>query len=288
MPGGHAWSPWAGGPADQGCRTRAGAHPPIDVFGYPSSVAACVVATTSCVERLRWPTRRWTQRQPLTRIQHDAMLRMGMPLSRALSEKQAGESALLDLVQVTIPRECPMKAASQARSRLAASVALLFSVSIAAPVLAQSAVAQAETPVQAEAGRVVQDDPDNPIKFSIDPAIATGSVSTPELYIGTVGSYLGSRADGKTPVFQDGFGQNPNDILILNDRVGIVLAAGTDDPGATPVARSWTPDASRRQQGAPTSRAPPSVSPPFSRLSSSSTPGMRGRRRTPASSTSTW
>ena len=131
-----------------------------------------------------------------------------------------------------------MKAASQARSRLAASVALLFSVSIAAPVLAQSAVAQAETPVQvqvqAEAGRVVQDDPDNPIKFSIDAAIATGSVSTPELYIGTVGSYLGSGADGKTPVFQDGFGQNPNDILILNDRVGIVLAAGTDDPWGYP------------------------------------------------------
>ena len=94
-----------------------------------------------------------------------------------------------------------MKAANQSRSRLAASVALLFSVSIAAPVLAQSAVARAETPVPAEAGRVVQDDPDNPIKFSIDPAIADGSVSTSDLYIGTVGSYLGNRADGKTPVF---------------------------------------------------------------------------------------
>ena len=149
-----------------------------------------------------------------------------------------------------------MKAASQARSRLAASVALLFSVSIAAPVLAHSAVAQAETPVQVEAGRVVQDDPDNPIKFSIDSAIANGSVSTQDLYIGTVKSYLGDEADGKTPVFGGGFGVHPYDILIMNDRVGIVLAAGTDDPWGYPggsildAGRVTVPDGSTDLKGA--------------------------------------
>ncbi len=83
-------------------------------------------------------------------------------------------------------------------------------------------------------GRVVQDDPNNPIKFSIDAAIANGSVSTADLYIGTVGSYLGAKADGSTPVFQNGFGKNPNDILIMNDKVGIVLAIGTPDPWGYP------------------------------------------------------
>ena len=83
-------------------------------------------------------------------------------------------------------------------------------------------------------GRVVQDDPNNPIKFSIDAAIANGSVSTADLYIGTVGSYLGAKANGSTPVFKNGFGKNPNDILIMNDRVGIVLAVGTPDPWGYP------------------------------------------------------
>lgn len=83
-------------------------------------------------------------------------------------------------------------------------------------------------------GRVVQNDPNNPIKFSIDANIANGTVSTGDLYIGTIGSYLGDRADGKTPIFQDGFGQNPNDILIMNDKVGIVLAVGTADPWGYP------------------------------------------------------
>ncbi len=83
-------------------------------------------------------------------------------------------------------------------------------------------------------GRVVQDDPNNPIKFSIDANIANGVVSTPNLYIGTVKSFLGDRADGRTPVFQDGFGKHPYDILIMNDRVGIVLAVGTADPWGYP------------------------------------------------------
>jgi hypothetical protein len=84
------------------------------------------------------------------------------------------------------------------------------------------------------ADRVVQNDPDNPIKFSIDAAIANGDVSTPDLYIGTVGSYLGAAADGATPVFQNGSGTNPNDILIMNDRVGVILAVGTPDPWGYP------------------------------------------------------
>lgn len=86
----------------------------------------------------------------------------------------------------------------------------------------------------ADDGRVIQNDPNNPIKFSIDASIANGSVSTPDLYIGTVKSYLGDKADGSTPVFQNGFGKNPYDILIMNDRVGIVLAVGTPDPWGYP------------------------------------------------------
>jgi len=128
-----------------------------------------------------------------------------------------------------------VKLASQSRFRLPVIMALLFSVNIvAAPVLAQDhGLARAAAPVLADAGRVVQDDPDNPIKFSIDPAIANGSVSTADLYIGTVGAYVGSGFAG-TALFKDGFGENPNDILIMNDRVGIVLAAGTPDPWGYP------------------------------------------------------
>ena len=128
-----------------------------------------------------------------------------------------------------------MKRSSQARFRLPVILALLFSVNIvAAPVLAQDrGLAQSAAPVLADAGRVVQDDPNNPVKFSIDPAIANGTVSTADLYIGTVGAYVGSGFAG-TALFKDGFGENPNDILIMNDRVGIVLAAGTPDPWGYP------------------------------------------------------
>ncbi|GAA2122923.1 CehA/McbA family metallohydrolase [Nocardioides bigeumensis] len=114
-------------------------------------------------------------------------------------------------------------------------MALLLSLGVAtAPALAKDGIVlQAALPTAA-GDRVVQDDPDNPIKFSIDEAIANGSVSTQDLYIGTVKSYLGEKADGKTPVFGEGFGVHPYDILIMNDRVGIVLAAGTDDPWGYP------------------------------------------------------
>ncbi len=113
-----------------------------------------------------------------------------------------------------------MNSTSLRRCSFAVLLALLV-------VFSYSAIAVAQ-------GRVVQDDPNNPIKFSIDEAIATGSVSTADLYIGTVQSFLGDRADGKTPVFKGGFGQNPNDILIMNDEVGIVLAVGTPDPWGYP------------------------------------------------------
>ena len=114
-----------------------------------------------------------------------------------------------------------MKLVKTSKISFAVIWALLIYFSISAAALSQD-------------GRVVQNDPDNPIKFSIDAAIANGNVSTPSLYIGTVRSYLGDRADGRTPVFQGGFGQNPNDILIMNDRVGIVLAVGTADPWGYP------------------------------------------------------
>src|SRR5688572_20193414 len=180
------------------------AHGSRGVFGYPSPGPGRMTRPkTRCVESA--PFRLVVPMRPAATIDtHPARCHVAhghAPVTGAIRDKRQASRPSVILVQVTIPRECPMKAANQSRSRLAASVALLFSVSIAAPVLAQSAVARAETPVHAEAGRVIQDDPDNPIKFSIDPAIADGSVSTSDLYIGTVGSYLGSRADGKTPVF---------------------------------------------------------------------------------------
>src|SRR4051794_32579771 len=93
--------------------------------------------------------------------------------------------------QHTNLRSASVKRSSQARFRLPVILALLFSVNIvAAPVLAQDpGVAEGAAPAPADAARVVQDDPNNPIKFSIDPAIASGSVSTADLYIGTVGAY---------------------------------------------------------------------------------------------------
>lgn len=79
----------------------------------------------------------------------------------------------------------------------------------------------------------VQDDADNPTKFSIDEKIAKG-FATDDLYIGTTQAYLGDKADGKTPIFQDGLAIHPADILITNGEVGIVLAIGTADPWGYP------------------------------------------------------
>lgn len=80
---------------------------------------------------------------------------------------------------------------------------------------------------------IVKNDPDNPTKYSIDTDIAKG-FSTNDIYIGTVEAYLGDNADGKTPVFDSGMGVHPADILIMNNKVGIVLAIGTADPWGYP------------------------------------------------------
>lgn len=88
------------------------------------------------------------------------------------------------------------------------------------------------TSASAEYG-YVQDDPDNPTKFSIDERIAQG-FATDDLYIGTTQAYLGDKANGKTPIFQEGLGVHPADILITNGKVGIVLAIGTADPWGYP------------------------------------------------------
>ncbi|HMM06125.1 MAG TPA: S-layer homology domain-containing protein [Clostridiales bacterium] len=79
----------------------------------------------------------------------------------------------------------------------------------------------------------VQNDVDNPTKFSIDKKIADG-FSTDDIYIGTTKAYLGDKADGKTAIFQDGLGLHPADLLITNGEVGIVLAVGTADPWGYP------------------------------------------------------
>ena len=86
------------------------------------------------------------------------------------------------------------------------------------------------------ADRVVQDTPEltGPTQFSIDSAIANAQVSTPDLYIGTVRSLLGDRADGRTSLFAGGVGFHPYDIVIMNDRVGVVLAVGSPDPWGYP------------------------------------------------------
>lgn len=79
----------------------------------------------------------------------------------------------------------------------------------------------------------VQDDPDMPTKFSIDSRIADG-FATDDLYIGTTKAYLGDKCDGATPIFKEGMGIHPADILITNGKVGIVLAVGTADPWGYP------------------------------------------------------
>ena len=79
----------------------------------------------------------------------------------------------------------------------------------------------------------VQDNADNPTKFSIDKKIADG-FSTDDLYIGTTKAYLGDKADGSTPIFKDGLAIHPADIFITNGKVGIVLAIGTADPWGYP------------------------------------------------------
>jgi len=71
-------------------------------------------------------------------------------------------------------------------------------------------------------------------RYVIDADIANGSVSTDTLYIGTVANYLGAAANGSTTVFENGEAIHPHDIIIMNNKVGIVLAVGTRNPWGYP------------------------------------------------------
>jgi len=73
-----------------------------------------------------------------------------------------------------------------------------------------------------------------PTWYAIDHDIFDGYYPSGELFIGTVESFLGSKADGYTSVFPGGFGMHPHDVLIMNDKVGIVLAAGSAEPWGYP------------------------------------------------------
>ncbi len=71
-------------------------------------------------------------------------------------------------------------------------------------------------------------------QYIVSAEIANGSVSTDTLYIGTVANYLGAAADGSTTVFENGEAIHPHDIIIMNNKVGIVLAVGTRNPWGYP------------------------------------------------------
>ncbi|MEL7566165.1 MAG: hypothetical protein AAGU27_14935, partial [Dehalobacterium sp.] len=71
-------------------------------------------------------------------------------------------------------------------------------------------------------------------QYMVSADIANGSVSTDTLYIGTIANYLGAAANGSTTVFVNGEALHPNDIIIMNNKVGIVLAVGTRNPWGYP------------------------------------------------------
>lgn len=71
-------------------------------------------------------------------------------------------------------------------------------------------------------------------QYIVSADIANGSVSTDTLYIGTVANYLGAAANGSTTVFLNGEALHPDDIIIMNNKVGIVLAVGTRNPWGYP------------------------------------------------------
>lgn len=73
-----------------------------------------------------------------------------------------------------------------------------------------------------------------PNQYVVSADIANGSVSTDTLYIGTVANYLGAAAKGSTTVFVNGEAIHPHDIIIMNNKVGIVLAVGTRNPWGYP------------------------------------------------------
>ena len=73
-----------------------------------------------------------------------------------------------------------------------------------------------------------------PTWYAIDHDIFDGYNPSGGLFVGTVESFLGPKADGYTSVFPGGFGMHPHDVLIMNDKVGIVLAAGSAEPWGYP------------------------------------------------------
>jgi len=71
-------------------------------------------------------------------------------------------------------------------------------------------------------------------QYIVSADIANGSISTDGLYIGTVADYLGAAANGSTTVFENGEAIHPDDIIIMNNKVGVVLAVGTRNPWGYP------------------------------------------------------
>ncbi len=83
-------------------------------------------------------------------------------------------------------------------------------------------------------GDIVYEQEGDSNTYFVSADIATGAVSTDKLYIGTVSDYLGDAADGSTTVFENGEAIHPNDIIVMNDKVGIVISVGTRNPWGYP------------------------------------------------------
>ncbi|MEG1497605.1 MAG: S-layer homology domain-containing protein, partial [Clostridiales bacterium] len=90
------------------------------------------------------------------------------------------------------------------------------------------------------AAAITHEDANDPNKYKIDAAIADATTDTADLYIGTVkdwkaGGATGfAYADGRTTFFENGEAINPDDIIITNGKVGVVLAVGTRNPWGYP------------------------------------------------------
>lgn len=72
----------------------------------------------------------------------------------------------------------------------------------------------------------------DPNQYVVKEAIATG-IDSDNLYIGTVGNWNAANEGSKT-YFENGEALNANDIIISNNKVGIVLAVGTRNPWGYP------------------------------------------------------
>ena len=72
----------------------------------------------------------------------------------------------------------------------------------------------------------------DPNQYVVKEAIATG-IDSDNLYIGTVGNWNAANEGSKT-YFENGEALSDNDIIISNNKVGIVLAVGTRNPWGYP------------------------------------------------------